>query len=272
MKISAAALFVLFLVSSPVSASSVVTSQAELNWSGMTLTTTGSLVIDCCLPVPEFGLASSTANTTLGGQAVQSKTFFFSSGPLDWSNTAASSSYSNSDGSAAAEASTNNGFLQSHSLATTLSASVSRNSASTSAFTLADFDLSGHGTGAFTFALPYTLLVSVVSDGSNSFRDFVSADASVLLMLGPGVVQGGFAADSLSLNQTGPLVDSLLTRSGLLTVSVERNLLAVGTSFDVSLQIQTHAVAGVPEPSTLLLLGCGVIAVLTFARCGLASS
>ena len=131
--------------------------------------------------------------------------------------------------------------------------------------------LNTHGTGGLTFPLPYTLLVSVTANDSS--RDFMSATASVLLRAFGvrGATPGGSAepGNFLTLTQTGPLVDGLLTRSGVLTDSIN-----VDRSVFLILDVRTDAVAGVPESPTLLFLVCcvpGLFALVRRSRSGVRS-
>ena len=255
------ALLATAMVPASTSASSIVLSQATLDWSGFTFSVDGGLVVDRI----DYALAPfslSYAETPIGGpQSAQGNVSI------------ASSSSTQMGGAALASSSANNGFLQSGSQSATFGESPTGHlKANGDASAFVDFWLYGHGSGSLTVSVPYTLRIQVNADQppAGLFRDdFVSAAGSASLSLGPGA---GFADEQwfdsnvLAWLPTDPVVDGVLTKTGTLTVW--RNLVNPTFGPLISLEgiVRTEAVAAVPEPGEFELLGCGLVGALLGLR------
>lgn len=235
-------------------ADGMAASQATLDWAGVTITTTGSLVITEVQF--EFGLADSFAFTTgTSGSGSSSDSKNSSTNPQDWLNTSASSAFSTSLGGAASQASTANAFLTSSSQASETGQPFSVNASSSSPFLELILALNGTGAGSVTFVVPYTLSAECNISGPSNVDNETSASASVLLFVVPGMLPT--ATDTVSCQNNSGSV-----KNGDLIFSIDDisiNPLFGGVGVTVFDTVETGASARVPEPSTPLLLGFGLL-------------
>ena len=248
-------------------ADGIAVSQATLDWSGLTYTITGSLVVTPTVP---FSFASSYASTTgttgtplvtVGGTSADLR--YSSSFPQTWANTSAFSGYSTTSGNAFTQAATANGFLASSSQAATTSLEWSNNFAQSSARTFTVFPLYGTGVGSLTVTVPYTLSAACnISSGPIDNQSTV-ADASVSLEMGPGI--GPNASRSVSCQDIPGITE------GDLTLSMNFDNPTFGPLVDIDASAETDAYAHVPEPPTMLLLACGLFGWFVIDRRRLSS-
>lgn len=260
--LGAGAIVISMLLFRPASASatSMGFAIATLDWSGLTISTTG----DLSFTTIEFR-AESRANTAhFGGSpemAFESKSFSNGSGPDDWSYTVALLSQSTTAGNVFAQTTTADGLLLSRAEATWTepnlpppgAGSENQNRAESSAETYTlSYTVSGSGT--FSVSIPFTLFASCTA----SSQDFATARASVSLFT-TGLAVGPNPPPPLECSGGGTF-----TESGVLTAS--RDYTFPGSSVpDVPgiITVDTSARAGagtaqVPEPTSLNLLVLGL--------------
>jgi hypothetical protein len=232
---------------------------ATLDWSGLTISTTG----DLSFTTSEFR-AESRANTLhFGGNpemAFESKSFSNGSGPDDWSYTVALLSQSTIAGNAFAQSTTSDGLLLSRVEATWTDPSLpsgagseNQNRAESAAETYTlSYTVSGSGT--FSVSIPFTLFVSCTA----SSQDFATARAGVSLFT-TGLAVEPNALSPLECSDAGTF-----TESGVLTAS--RDYTFPGSSVPdvpgiITVDTSARAAAGtavVPEPASLSLLVLGL--------------
>jgi hypothetical protein len=206
------ALGLVLLLASSAWANSLAYSEAQLDWSGLQFTISEGLTVTA---IQDGGRSSyASAFTTQGGFVSQYGSSW--SAPLTWQTS--------TDGLATADASAANGLLTSTSLAgTTLFSSDLRNHGESTAETSTAFWLYGSGNGTLTVQIPYRLtigLTETIPPSLNPYRyEVTSASANVFLLMGPGAIEGGWLAQSLTSSSTTGLLDGTLTNTGLFTMS-----------------------------------------------------
>lgn len=163
-------------------------------------------------------------------------------------------------GSATAAASTTNGFLAATAGAVTTGGEGFPNVGQASASAYSIFSLYGTGSGSLVVTLPYRLEVTSVETDA---LDITNASAAVRFFTGPGVGSNDdwFASDALALVGAGTL-----SRVGVLTASRPFSNPTWGPLVFLNGQAEARAVAAVPEPTTLLLVGVGLVGILGARR------
>jgi hypothetical protein len=141
------------------------------------------------------------------------------------------------------------------------------NSGQSGSFTDSDFWLYGSGVGTLTVSVPYSLQINLSETAprlpEQGPYDATAATAVARLVMGPGVLEGGYQAETLSWSESDPALNGVLTRSGVLSVTKGFNNPYWGPLTSVFVDVPTSATERVvPEPSSFLLLVLGLV-VLT---------
>lgn len=247
-------------------ANSFALSEASLDWSNFTVTTTGSLVLT----------RVDTAGHTAFSQALSTPFGHIpSGGPFtteihdndDHGSTQTSVAFSHAF--EAGIASTNNGVLHAMSQAGATLESANMHHVASVAGTSMNAWYYGSGIGELAVSVPYHLSLTLQETQSRSvpgLDDLTSGAAGAFLFIGPP--RGGTSQSaSLAWPSTNQPLNSTLTEDGILRASVTFTNPTWGPLVGFLAYSKTDAIAAtVPEPSTWLLLVVGLLAACVIGR------
>jgi hypothetical protein len=238
---------VFLILCAPAYADSFATSEAFLNWEGLSFTTTGTLRIE---GVTFFSAFSTSLARSEGTTVTDHK----SSGdfPATWTITQASSSTTWIMGEGSAAATTNNGLLNSSADVTTTDFNF--HSSLAGAQSAMNFRFSGTGTGTVRVDIPYTMAVSCSPDSADT-------RANVLATVSGVTTSSMTVEDTLFCSEGVPAKTGILSAFKDLDNPVNAPILIRGSAL-------AYAQTTVPEPASVWLIctGIGLVAGLSRSR------
>lgn len=230
-------------------ATSTVTSEAFLDWTGARFTTNGTLSI-AVIDVASM-IGGSTISTSMS--PFDQQTFSSSTYPLVMGQSTVQFTARNAEGSVSIQSSNTTGSMESHATASTtglvLGPAAQPNWAQGTAFTNSSLYVYGIGTGSVRVQIPYRLDLHLDPNGS----DILAGSAYARLIF------GDYQQEMLSWSE-GLAFD--LSQSGTLIGQMDFINPTWGPLVTIAAEMGTFASAiAVPEASSLFFLGAALLAV-----------